>query len=121
MITERKNVRGKIEILASILCHCTEGIKKTHIMIRAKIGYEQLCYYLTNLIKAGLVTQVIEDGSVVYRTTENGREFLKHYNILANLMELQQDAQTGNAIVAGSCSPHTQDASDPGFYFLTRK
>jgi predicted transcriptional regulator len=103
MITERKNVRGKIEILASILCHCTEGIKKTHIMVKAKIGYEQLCYYLTNLIKTGLVIQVIEDGYVVYRTTQNGREFLKHYSILAELLQQQQDCQIGNDILTASC------------------
>ena len=79
MIGERKNTRGRIEILASILSHCKEGIKKTHIMRRANIGYEQLCYYLPNLIDAGLITQVIDDGYVKYRTTEAGREFLKFY------------------------------------------
>jgi predicted transcriptional regulator len=79
MIGERKNTRGRIEILASILFHCTEGIKKTHIMCKANIGYEQLCYYLPNLIDTGLVMQVIEDGCVIYRSTNLGREFLKSY------------------------------------------
>ena len=79
MIVERKNTRGKIEILASILFHCREGIKKTHIMSKANVGYEQLCYYLPNLIDTGLVTQIIEDGYVKYRTTDLGREFLEFY------------------------------------------
>ncbi|HTH20932.1 MAG TPA: winged helix-turn-helix domain-containing protein [Nitrososphaeraceae archaeon] len=79
MIGERKNTRGRIEILASILFHCREGIKKTHIMCKANIGYEQLCYYLPNLIDTGLVTQVIENGCVIYRSTNLGREFLKCY------------------------------------------
>ena len=79
MIDERKNTRGRIEILASVLFHCKEGIKKTHIMCKSNIGYEQLCYYLPRLIDTGLLTQVIEDGYVIYRTTDAGREFLKFY------------------------------------------
>ena len=85
MIAERKNTRGRIEIIASILFHCKEGIKKTHIMCKANVGYEQLCYYLPNLINTRLVTQDIEDGSVIYRTTDAGREFLKSY---FNIMRL---------------------------------
>lgn len=79
MIAERKNMRGRIEILASILFHCREGIKKTHIMCKANVGYEQLCYYLPNLINTGLLAQAIEDGCVIYRTTDSGRQFLKSY------------------------------------------
>jgi predicted transcriptional regulator len=86
MISERKNTRGRIEILASILVHCKEGIKKTHIMCKANVGYEQLCYYLPNLINAGLVTQAIENGSVIYRTTDSGREFLKSYFDIMRLL-----------------------------------
>jgi predicted transcriptional regulator len=86
MIAERKNTRGRIEILASILFHCREGIKKTHIMSKANVGYEQLCYYLPNLIDTDLVKQDIDDGSVVYRTTDLGREFLKSYYHITNLL-----------------------------------
>lgn len=86
LVNERKNSRGKIEILADIIYHCQEGLKKTHIMLRANLGYEQLCYYLPYLINTGLVTQVIVAGSVIYRTTENGREFLKNYYNIMNLI-----------------------------------
>ncbi|HJR84115.1 MAG TPA: winged helix-turn-helix domain-containing protein [Nitrososphaeraceae archaeon] len=86
MIAERKNTRGRIEIIASILFHCREGIKKTHIMSKANVGYEQLCYYLPNLINTGLLAQQIEDGCVVYRTTESGRQFLKSYFEIMTLL-----------------------------------
>ncbi len=86
MIAERKNTRGKIEIIASILFHCREGIKKTHIMSKANVGYEQVCYYLPNLINTGLLDQAIEDGSVVYRTTGSGRQFLKSYFEIMKLL-----------------------------------
>src|SRR4029078_4348318 len=83
LVTERKNSRGRIEILADILSNCQEGLKKTHIMLRANLGYEQICYYLPGLIRTNLINQEIEDGSVIYRTTETGREFLlNYYNII---------------------------------------
>ncbi len=98
-VNERKNSRDKIEILADIIYHCQEGLKKTHIMLRANLGYEQLCYYLPHLINSGLVTQVIVAGSVIYRTTDNGREFLKNYHNIMNLIaqEKVNSAQTIHA------------------------
>lgn len=86
MIIEKKNTRGKIEILASILFHCREGIKKTHIMCKANIGYDQICHYLPNLIDGGLVRQDIESGCVIYRTTDTGREFLNSYHDIMKLL-----------------------------------
>ena len=86
MVAERKNTRGRIEIMASILFHCREGIKKTHIMCKANVGYEQLCYYLPNLIDTKLVEQDIENGSVIYRTTDIGRDFLKSYYHITTLL-----------------------------------
>jgi len=79
MMGQRKNTRGRIEILASILFHCREGIKKTQIMCKANLGYEQITFYLPNLIHVGLVEQVIESSYVVYKTTNSGREFLRFY------------------------------------------
>jgi predicted transcriptional regulator len=86
MISERKNTRGRIEIIASVLLHCRQGIKKTHIMSKANIGYEQLCYYLPNLINTGLLIQAIDEGSVIYRTTEAGREYLNSYFEIMRLL-----------------------------------
>lgn len=83
---EKKNPRGKIEILADIIYHCQEGLKKTHIMLSAHLGYEQLSYYLPILIKTGLVIQVINAGTVIYRTTESGREYLKNYYNIQRLI-----------------------------------
>lgn len=96
-VYERKITRGRIEILADIIFHCQEGLKKTHIMLRAKLGYEQLCYYLPHLINKDLVTQVIVAGTVIYRTTENGREFLNNYY---NIMNLISDDNVDNHILS---------------------
>jgi predicted transcriptional regulator len=93
-VSERKNSRGKIEIFADIIYSCQEGLKKTHIMLKANLGYEQLCYYLPHLIKTGLLIQAVEADSVIYRTTEYGHEFLKnYYNIMKLFQQEKLDPQ----------------------------
>ena len=89
MITsERKNNRGKIQIMGDVLALGTSGIRKTHIMYKANLSYEQVHLYLGELIGKRLIEQDVssEDG-VVYRTTEKGREFLLNYTRLVELLE----------------------------------
>lgn len=97
-MSERKNNRGKIEIMADILELSTAGIKKTHIMYRANLSYEQILFYLGELLNKGLIAQGVVDGSIVYRTTEKGREFLSSYVHMANL--IREEAPTEQMNVA---------------------
>src|SRR3712207_2913569 len=76
MASERKNNRGKIQIMGDVLSLATSGIKKTHIMYRANLSYEQVYLYLEELISKRLIAQDVSAEGVVYRTTEKGREFL---------------------------------------------
>ncbi|HJS81459.1 MAG TPA: winged helix-turn-helix domain-containing protein [Nitrososphaera sp.] len=85
-MSERKNNRGKIEIMADVLSLSTAGIKKTHIMYRANLSYEQIIHYLTQLLGKGLLAQDLSDGALVYRTTEKGREFLNCYSKMTDLI-----------------------------------
>jgi|SRR5579883_879618 predicted transcriptional regulator len=85
-MSERKNNRGKIEIMSDILNLSTSGIKKTHIMYRANLSYEQILFYLNELLAKGLIRQDVTDGSLIYRTTEKGREFLGCYLHMARLL-----------------------------------
>ena len=84
-MSERKNNRGKIEIMADVLTLSTSGIKKTHIMYKANLSYEQILYYLNQLLGKGLIVQDVSDGALVYRTTEKGREFLTCYSRISEL------------------------------------
>jgi predicted transcriptional regulator len=87
-MSERKNNRGKIQIMGDVLALATSGIKKTHIMYRANLSYEQVHLYLGELIGKRLITQdVSSSDGVVYRTTEKGREFLLHYTRLVEFLE----------------------------------
>lgn len=85
-MSERKNNRGKIEIMADVLSLSTAGIKKTHIMYRANLSYEQILYYLGELMGKGLIGQDVDDGALVYRTTEKGREFLACYSRMSDII-----------------------------------
>ena len=89
--SERKNNRGKIQIMGDVLALATSGIKKTHIMYRANLSYEQVHLYLGELIGKRLISQDVspQDG-VVYRITEKGREFLLYYTRLAEFLEEEQ-------------------------------
>jgi predicted transcriptional regulator len=87
---ERKNNRGKIEIMADVLALSTSGIKKTHIMYRANLSYEQILHYLNQLLSKGLLIQENSDGSLVYRTTEKGREFLTCYSRIMDLISVEE-------------------------------
>ncbi|MDQ3948243.1 MAG: winged helix-turn-helix domain-containing protein, partial [Thermoproteota archaeon] len=82
MMYERKNNRGKIQIMGDVLGLATCGIKKTHIMYRANLSYEQVHLYLGELIGKRLMAQDVSSNGVIYRTTEKGREFLLYYTRL---------------------------------------
>ena len=90
MTHERKNYRSKIQIMGDVLALGTSGIKKTHIMYKANLSYEQVHLYLGELIAKTLIAEAESSGSsegVVYRTTEKGREFLQYYTRLTECLE----------------------------------
>jgi predicted transcriptional regulator len=86
-MSERKNNRGKIQIMGDILALATAGIKKTHIMYKANLSYEQVHLYLGELIEKRLVFQDISPDGIAYRTTEKGREFLHYYQRISEFLE----------------------------------
>ena len=89
-VSERKNNRGKIQIMGDVLALGTSGIRKTHIMYKANLSYEQVHLYLEELIGKRLISQDVTPDGIVYRTTENGREFLEYYTHLMELLEEQE-------------------------------
>ncbi|HEX7031802.1 MAG TPA: winged helix-turn-helix domain-containing protein [Nitrososphaera sp.] len=90
MMSERKSNRGKIQIMGDVLGLATSGIKKTHIMYRANLSYEQVHLYLGELIGKKLIAQDVSPDGVVYRTTDKGREFLLYYNRITEFLEEEQ-------------------------------
>jgi predicted transcriptional regulator len=100
-MSERKNNRGKIQIMGDVLALATSGIKKTHIMYRANLSYEQVHLYLGELIGKRLITQdVSSSDGVVYRTTEKGREFLLHYTRLVEFLEEEAKVELSSPYIS---------------------
>jgi predicted transcriptional regulator len=91
--SERKNNRGKIQIMGDVLALATSGIRKTHIMYKANLSYEQVHLYLEELIRKRLIAQDVSPDGVVYRATEKGREFLLYYTRLVEFLEEQKQEQ----------------------------
>jgi predicted transcriptional regulator len=106
--SERKNNRGKIQIMGDVLALGTSGIRKTHIMYKANLSYEQVHLYLGELIGKRLIQQDVSPDGVVYRTTEKGREFLLHYTRVVELLE-EESRQESEAVELSS--PYTRTSS----------
>ena len=92
-MSERKNNRGKIQIIGDVLALATSGIRKTHIMYKANLSYEQVYLYLEELVRKRLIAQDVSHDAVVYRTTEKGRQFLLYYTRLIEFLEEQKQGQ----------------------------
>jgi predicted transcriptional regulator len=77
-----------LKIINDILSVARHGERKTHIMYRANLSYDQLNEYLTFLVENKLVAKEVDDdneGAVVYKATQKGRQFLERY---AQLQEI---------------------------------
>jgi len=66
--------RSSFEVFKDILKAC-DGEKKTRIMYRANLTTRMLNYYLGKLEEVGLIR--VEEGSKIYRLTEEGKFLLK--------------------------------------------
>lgn len=69
--------RSKLQIIADVLSVVRGGAKKTRIMYQANLSHKLLTQYLTDVIKAGLVSFNDTD---CYRLTSKGEEFLTMFN-----------------------------------------
>lgn len=99
-MSERKNIRGKIEIIADVLALSTSWIRKTHIMYRANLSYEQIQYYLNHLLGKELITPDVSNGALMYRTTEKGREYLAYYSRIIDLITQSGDRTKREPLLA---------------------
>jgi predicted transcriptional regulator len=86
-LCKNENNRGKIQIMADIVDLCKAGIRKTHIMYKGNLSYEQINRYLYELLEKELITQNLDDGVLTYRATEKGRSFLQYYNLMLSILD----------------------------------
>ena len=70
-----KHNRDKLQIVANILDLSQVGLKKTHIMAKANLSYEQTLGYLEELLVTGLLGRRTEKGAILYSTTRKEGHF----------------------------------------------
>jgi predicted transcriptional regulator len=76
--------RSRTDIAAAILEIAVDGAIKTKIMYKAFLSFPQLKEYLSVLEEKGLLDYVPTDRE--YRTTEKGRQFLKMYKDVGQMI-----------------------------------
>ena len=75
--------RSRDQIIANILAASTEPIKKTLIMYKANLSFDQLKVYMEYLERKQFIHKT-EEG--LWVTTETGRIFLSQYQLVASIM-----------------------------------
>lgn len=76
--------RSRTDIAADILEIAMDGAIKTKIMYKAFLSFPQLKEYLTVLLERGLLEHVEDENE--YRTTDKGKQFLKMYKEVGQIM-----------------------------------
>ena len=76
--------RDRVEIMAEILCLCSEPRTKTHVMYGTNLSWKMLQFYLSELQSLGLLE--VHDDSTRYITTDRGRDFVEKWKDLQQLL-----------------------------------
>ena len=76
--------RSRTDIAADILEIAVDGAIKTKIMYKAFLSFPQLKEYLAVLLDRGLLEHIEDENE--YRTTDKGKQFLKMYKEVGQVM-----------------------------------
>jgi predicted transcriptional regulator len=76
--------RDRVEIMAEILSLCLKPQIKTQVMYGTNLSWKMLRYYLFQLKKLNLLE--INDETKKFMTTKRGKEFVKKWKELQELL-----------------------------------
>ena len=79
--------RSRFEIIAEILRMLRQPTCRTNIMSHCNMSSAQSGRYLGFMRSSDLIQKDVTAGKVTYQRTEAGREFMKHYNTIALLLD----------------------------------
>jgi len=88
-VEDTNNHRGNFDIIADILDASHGGVKKTYLMYRCNLSFKQLKNYSHFLLDIGLlhiITVKEQSEDRLFELTPKGREFLRAYRGLKDLM-----------------------------------
>jgi predicted transcriptional regulator len=90
--------RSRVEILYDIISAAKPSSKKTHLMYKGNLSYQQLDLYLNFILKNGLIEERFVDETRLYFVTDKGMEFLRLFEDMHNLITPMR-AQTTEEII----------------------
>jgi len=79
--------RSRFEIIAEVLRKLRQPTCWTNIMSHCNMSSAQSGRYLDLMRSNDLIQKDVTSGKVTYQRTEVGREFMKHYNKIALLLD----------------------------------
>ena len=80
--------RSRMDIIACILKHSCPRSRKTRIIYGCNLSFSQFNQYKDYLIETGfLKVSKLGDGTEIYQITDKGKEFLKDYEKIKNMLE----------------------------------
>ena len=80
--------RQTYDIYADILTQALKPSRKTRIMYKSNLGYNQLMKYLSTLLEKGFI-EIKYNPHRVFQTTEEGKEWLHVYQQLTILLRMK--------------------------------
>jgi predicted transcriptional regulator len=80
--------RSRADISSEILKIAERGVSKTRIMYGAYLSFAQLKEYLKLLVDNGML--VFDEKSLLYKTTDVGRNFIKTYERVDLMFDRRQ-------------------------------
>jgi len=87
--------RGRLEIIYEILSVCRKPAKKTSILYRCNLSYNQLQKYLEYLMTQDLLSSPQSEPLKFYIITDKGKEFLDEYKRLDIILEGEKNNSAG--------------------------
>ena len=79
--------RSRYRILYDMLTTANPSAKKTHMMYRSNLSFDQLAIYLNFLLQRGLVKKTQNEfNEWVYSITESGKKYVEKFDSLSSLV-----------------------------------
>jgi predicted transcriptional regulator len=98
-----KKYRSHFEIIALMVEAVKDGGRaRFSIMKHASINCSQLNKFLNSLIEMGFIQEDVKDGRAMYRASERGLDFLRHYYVLLSMLLASENETRRQNIV---CEP----------------
>ncbi len=79
--------RTRLEIVSDILELALRGTRKTHIMYRSNLSFEQLEKYLELLLSKSLLELKVGEAGKMYQTSRKGEELLREITKILKTLE----------------------------------